>query len=126
MLWLLSSPSVVCWAFFNQVQIGRIGRQIQQLYPQRCRRLSDRWRMMVGGVIKHDQQPLAAIGGSDLSQQLDDPLGITRRRPFQANQVTVVGRIGPKNVEAIAARIGLESNRVTTPDPALRRNGCME
>jgi hypothetical protein len=35
-------------------------------------------------------------------------------------------RYVPKNVEAIAARVGLELNRVTTLDPALRGDGSME
>lgn len=35
-------------------------------------------RVMVGSVVKHKQQPLAAIGGTYLPQQCDDPLGITR------------------------------------------------
>jgi hypothetical protein len=81
---------------------------------------------MVGSVVKDDEQPLTWIGGSDFSQQLHDPLGITRLPSFQADQVTVVGRISPKNVEAIPARVGLELYRMTTLDPALRGDGSME
>ena len=77
--------------------------------------------MVVGRIVKHNQQPLAWIGCSYLLQQLCDPLGITRLTAFQADQVSLVGRIGPKNVEAIPARVGLELYRLTALDPALAR-----
>ena len=82
--------------------------------------------MIVGRIVKHNQQPLAWIGCSYLLQQLCDPLAITRLAAFQANQVTLVGRISPKNVEAIPARVGLELHRLTTLDPALAGDGSMQ
>src|SRR4051794_20051853 len=82
--------------------------------------------MIVGRIVEHNQQPLAWIGRSYLVQQLCDPLAITRLAAFQANQVTLVGRIGPKNVEAIPARVGLELHCRTTLDPALAGDGSME
>ena len=82
--------------------------------------------MVVGCVVEYNQQPLAWIGCSYLVQQLRDPLTITRLAAFQANQVTLVGRISPKNVEAIPARVGLQLYRLPTPDPALAGDGSME
>src|SRR5215217_2225262 len=82
--------------------------------------------MVVGCVVKNRQQPLAWIGRSYLVQQLCDPLAITRLAAFQTNQVTLIGRIGPKNVEAIPARVGLELDRLPTLDPALAGDGSME
>jgi hypothetical protein len=82
--------------------------------------------MVVGCVVKHNQPPLAWIGRPYLVQQLCDPLAITRLAAFQTNQVTLVGRISPKNVEAIPARVGLELYRLTTLDPALAGDGSME
>ena len=82
--------------------------------------------MIVGCIVKHNQQPLAAIGCSYLVQQLRDPLGITRLATLQANQVSLVGRISPKDVEAIPARVGLELHTLPTLDPALARYGSMQ
>ena len=82
--------------------------------------------MIVGCIVKHNQQPLAWIGCSYLLQQLRDPLGITRLASFQANQVALVGRISPKNVEAIPARVGLELYTLPTLDPALAWYGSMQ
>jgi len=41
--------------------------------------------MIEGCMVKHNQQPLAWIGGTYLPQQFDDPLGITRLAAFQAD-----------------------------------------
>ena len=82
--------------------------------------------MIEGCMVKHNQQPLAWIGCAYLLQQLRDPLGITRLAAFQANQVTRVGRIGPKDVEAIPARVGLELHTLSTLDPALAWYGSMQ
>jgi len=82
--------------------------------------------MIVGRIVKHNQQPLAWIGCSYLSQQLRDPLGITRLATLQANQVSLVGGISPKDVEALEARVGLELRTLPTPDPALAWYGSMQ
>ena len=82
--------------------------------------------MIVGRIVKHNQQLLAWVGCSYLLQQLRDPLAITRLATLQADQVTFVGRIGPKHVEAIPARVGLELHRLPTLDPALAGDGSMQ
>jgi hypothetical protein len=76
--------------------------------------LLDRWRVMIRSIVEDDEQPLAWIGGANLSQQLNDALGITRLPSFQADQVTVVGRISPNDVEAIPTRVGLQPDGVAT------------
>jgi len=88
--------------------------------------LDDRVSVIVGCIIEHDQQPLAWVRSSYLLQQLCDPLGITRLAAFQTNQVTLVGRISPKNVETIPAGVGLELDCVPTLDSALARDGGMQ
>jgi hypothetical protein len=110
----------------DQIEIGRIGWQIQQLDPQPFGCFTNRTCMIVGCIIEHNQQPLAWIGCSYLLQQLRDPLGITRLATLQANQIARVGRIGPKDVEAIPARVGLELHAMPTLDPALARYGSMQ
>ena len=82
--------------------------------------------MIVGRIVKDYQQSLAWIGCSYLVEQLRDPLGITRLATFQADEVSLVGRIGPKDIEAIPARVGLKLYRLPTPDPALAGDGSME
>jgi len=82
--------------------------------------------MIIGRVIEHNQQPFAWVGGSNLSEQLYDSLAITRLPALQADEVMVIGRIGPKNVEAIPARVCLELDSVPALDPALARDGGME
>ena len=59
-------------------------------------------------------------------QQLRHPLGITRLATLQADQVSLVGRISPKDVEAIPARVGLELHTLPTFDPALAWYGSMQ
>ncbi len=90
----------------NQVQIRRIGRQIEQFDPQCLRCLRDWGRLIVRRVVQHDQEPPPWIGGADLLEQLRDPLGITRLPAFQGDQALVVGGIGPKHIEAIPTGIG--------------------
>ena len=82
--------------------------------------------MIIGCIVKDYQQSFSWIGCSYLFQQLRDPLGITRLATLQANQVSLVGRISPKNVETIPARVGLELHTLPTLDPALAWYGSMQ
>ncbi len=77
-------------------------------------------------LSEDNQQPLAWIGGSYLLQQLCDSFTITRFPPLQADEVTVVGGIGPKDVEAIPARVRLQLHGLTALNPALAGDGGME
>jgi hypothetical protein len=106
----------------DQVQVRRVGRQIEQFDVECSGCLDHRRRTIVRRVIEHDEQRHIWGGRSDLAKQQCDPLGITRLATFPANQVVRVGRIGPKDVEAIAAGVGLELHRLLAPDPALRRD----
>jgi hypothetical protein len=92
-------------------------------FPRRTR---DWVSVIIGGIIEYNQQPFAKVSGTNLSQQLRDPLGITRLPALQTDQAMVVGRISPKDIEAIPARVGLELHRSATLDPSLTRNRCVE
>jgi len=79
----------------DQVQVRRIGWQIQQLDAQGFGRISYRRRVIVRHIVEYDQQTLVTIGASDLLQYGCDPLGITRLPAFPAEQALVVGGIDP-------------------------------
>src|SRR5689334_19843003 len=82
--------------------------------------------MVIGCIIEHEQQPLAWVGGTNLSEQLYDALAITRFPALQADEVTGIGGIGPKDIEAVPARGGLQLHRLATFDPALAGDGGMQ
>ena len=56
----------------------------------------------------------------------DRPARHHRRCALDRDEGMVIGRISPKYVEAIPARIGLQFDRRTTFDPALRRHCVMQ
>jgi len=57
---------------------------------------------------------------------LNHALGITRLATFQADQVLAIGRIGPKDVEAIPARVCLQLHGMLALDPSAARNGRVQ
>lgn len=79
LLWLAWSPRVVCWAFFNQIEIGRVRWEIQQRYSQPFGCFDDCPSVIVGRIVEHYQQPLAWVGG---------PYLIMYCRPSKSNRFT--------------------------------------
>jgi hypothetical protein len=111
----------------DQVQVRRVGWQKQQLDAQFLGSCLH-WRgVVVGRIVEHQQETLAWIGTPDQVQQVDDPLGITRLPSLPTDEVLVVGRIGPKDVEAIPAGVGRQRHRRGPLDPAAaRQRGVQE
>jgi hypothetical protein len=84
LLWLPSSPSVVCWAFFNRIVIRRVGGQLihlQSLGMLRHKRLDrsggmvacpilDQNQRLFGALEKEQQKGTVALGRKSLGLPL--------------------------------------------------------
>lgn len=110
----------------DEIQVRRVRREIQQLNAVRLGRRGDGWRPVVGRVVEHHEQQDVGVGLADTGDERSDPLGVTRFPALPTDQALVIGGIGPKDVEAIPASVGLEDLRCFAFDPAATRKGGVQ
>jgi hypothetical protein len=82
--------------------------------------------MVVGCVVKHDQQLLAWVGPSFFWSNCATRSASHDSRPSKLNRSRSSGEDGPKHVEALKDRVGLELDHLPTLDPALARYSGVE
>lgn len=103
----------------NEVEVGRITRQEQQLDVPRLGVVDDPPAMLVRGVVEHQRDGTqGTVQGPEFVQQLANRLGVDERPVGQADQLACHGVEGTEYIEPLAPGGGLEKHAGETPHQA--------
>ena len=100
----------------NEVEVGRVTRQEQQLDVPCLGVVDDPPAMLVRGVVEHQRDGThRAVQGPEFVQQLADRLSVDERPVGQADQLARHGVEGAEYIEPLASGGGLEKHAGETP-----------